>query len=246
MSSPESSSSSMAMRGCSTAELQRLVALLLAARQVDVERPGAGTARRSRCARPRPRMRRGQVGGGPTLRQRAPRPARRRARRPAPRWGTASPGTGPAAARCHVGRASTSSPSRVTRATEHLVAGPAHDHVRQRRLAGAVGTHHGVHLARRHREVDAVEDLLAARHAGPQAAGSRACVMPPSTITSSPSTRDVVHRHRPGGRQRTAARRRRGENVLPCFQHSISLSSHSTSPSLTATRRRGCSVSPMA
>ena len=48
-------------------------------------------------------------------------------------------------------------------AADHLVAGPAHQHVGQRALARAVGAHHGVDLAAAHLEVDAAQDLLAGR-----------------------------------------------------------------------------------
>jgi hypothetical protein len=47
------------------------------------------------------------------------------------------------------------------RPAEHLVAGLAHDDGRQRALAGAVGTHDRVDLARPDGEIDPVEDLLA-------------------------------------------------------------------------------------
>ena len=93
MSRPESSSSRMAIRGSQHGQLQRLVALLLAAGQVDVERPveqallepdplglGQQPARRGRRLRRRGRP--------------APRAACRRRRRRAPRSGTASRGAG--------------------------------------------------------------------------------------------------------------------------------------------------------
>ena len=44
----------------------------------------------------------------------------------------------------------------------HLEVGLAHDHVGQRRLAGAVGAHEGVDLALADREVEPLEDLLVA------------------------------------------------------------------------------------
>ena len=40
-----------------------------------------------------------------------------------------------------------------------LVAGMAHQRVGERRLAGAVRPHHGVHLVRRHGQIDALDDL---------------------------------------------------------------------------------------
>ena len=75
----------------------------------------------------------------------------------------------PAAARSHVGMAEHVDAVERHRALEHLVAGLAHHDRRQRALAGAVRTHDGVHLAARHGEVDAADDLLA-RDGGPQPA----------------------------------------------------------------------------
>src|SRR3546814_3545535 len=54
-------------------------------------------------------------------------------------------------------------------AAEHLVAGPAHDDVGQRGLAGAVRAHDGVDLAGADGEVDPLEDLSTG-DAGPKAA----------------------------------------------------------------------------
>ena len=48
------------------------------------------------------------------------------------------------------------------RSAEHFVCGIPGEHLRERGLAGAVRSHHGVHLARIHREVDALEDFLIA------------------------------------------------------------------------------------
>ena len=44
-------------------------------------------------------------------------------------------------------------------AVGHLVVGVTHDRVRERRLAGPVGTHQRVQLAVAHDEVDAAQDL---------------------------------------------------------------------------------------
>ena len=72
------------------------------------------------------------------------------------------------------------------------VAGPTHDHVGQGRLPGAVRAHDGVDLAAAHDQIDPLEDLPAC-HLGPEAldaqlAHERAATVT-STSTSSPSTR---------------------------------------------------------
>ena len=54
-----------------------------------------------------------------------------------------------------------SSPLKRTSARRQLVAGTAHEHVRQRRLARAVRAHQRVGLALLHGEVDPLQDLLA-------------------------------------------------------------------------------------
>jgi hypothetical protein len=48
----------------------------------------------------------------------------------------------------------------VDRPLADLEAGMAHDHVRERRLAGPVGSHERVDLALRDVEVEALEDVL--------------------------------------------------------------------------------------
>src|SRR5262249_921003 len=48
------------------------------------------------------------------------------------------------------------------RALRDLVPGPPRQHVRERRLAGAVGAHDRVHLAGVDREIHTLEDLVAA------------------------------------------------------------------------------------
>ena len=113
MSRPESSSSRMAICGCSTRELQRLVALLLATRQVDVERP----------------VEEALVEADPLGLGRAALGAGRRGPTPRPRSASVStssrltPGTSvgycmtrcrPARPAATLGRASRSTPSRVT------------------------------------------------------------------------------------------------------------------------------------
>ena len=71
---------------------------------------------------------------------------------------------------------------------DDVVSGLAHDDARHRRLAGPVRAHDGVHLARLHGEVDAVQNLLAG-NAGLQV-GDRegAHLFPFSMKTSSPFT----------------------------------------------------------
>ena len=193
---PESSSSRMAMAGLEHAELQRLVALLLAAGEVDVD--GAveeAVVEADALGLGDDPV--GHVGGvAPAGRRRPP-----RARRPRPRPGTSvgycMARNRPAWARSHGARPSRSTPSRVTEPAEHLVAGPAHDHVRQRRLARAVRAHDGVDLAGADGEVDPLEDLLAG-HAGPQAADLEH-VVGHATTTSICAVDDagLVHGHRP-------------------------------------------------
>ena len=120
-----------------------------------------------------------RVGLGDHARQAPRRSTARRRRRPASSTSSSdTPGTSvgycmarnrPAWARCHGAMASTSTPSRVTDPAEDLVAGPAHDHVGQRRLARPVGAHDRVDLAASapSRSMPS-QDLLAA-DAGPQA-----------------------------------------------------------------------------
>ena len=115
------------------------------------------------------------------------------------------------------------------RAAEDLVAGPAHEHVRERGLARAVGAHDRVHLAAAHLEVEAAQDL-APLDTGPQA------------VDPKRRSRDLHHdvvavddarrRRAPAGWPGSdCGSPSTSENVLPCFQHSISRSSPSTSPS---------------
>ena len=146
-------------------QLQRLVLLLLTARQVDVQRPvdEPGIERQA--------LRLGPDGGvhghdvaparpGGRLEQGVERHARDLGR---VLQGEEQPGLRPLprVERQEIDAVEGDSPA------EHLVAGTAHHHVGQRRLARSVGTHHGVHLAGPHGEVDAAQDLLA-RHPGPQ------------------------------------------------------------------------------
>src|SRR6056297_686883 len=135
------------------------------------------------------------------------------------------------------------------RAPEHVVAGLAHHHAGQRALAGAVGAHHGMDLARRHREVDALQDLLVA-DGGAQAADlERAHEVSPvsdvpvadvpasdvawpagPTITR-PSTTDASYTSTgwvAGSVDGTPVTRLK---ALLCLGHSSSSSSHHTSPS---------------
>ena len=206
------------------AELQRLVALLLAAGQVDVH----GAVQEAVVEADAPGLGEDAVGdrrpGRARGRRRRPR-ARRPPPRRAPRWGTAWRGTGPAWARSHGARPSRSTPSRVTDAAEHLVAGAAHDHVGQGALAGAVRAHDGVHLAGADREVDPLEDLLAG-HAGAQARGSRARARTrhsTTTSTSPSTTRASYTGHRPGGGQRRGLAGLQGEGaaVLPALEGAL-------------------------
>ena len=74
------------------------------------------------------------------------------------------------------------------RPLRHVVSVTAGDHVGQRRLARAVGSHHRVHLARGDLQVDSGQDL-AARHRGPQAFDNqRAHEAPPASSSPSVST----------------------------------------------------------
>ncbi len=68
-----------------------------------------------------------------------------------------------------------------------VVAGPAHDHVGQRRLARPVRPHDGVDLAAGHRQVDAPQDVLTA-DSGPKAGHLKHAHFGTSTTTWSPST----------------------------------------------------------
>ena len=175
---PESISSRIGDRGREHAELQRLVALLLAAGEVDVQRRGeeplveADALGLGARGAPRPRPCR-----GPTAAKAASSTSTsgHAGHLGGVLHGEEQPGLGPLPRR----QASTSTPSRVTDPAEHLVAGPAHDHVGQRRLARAVRAHDGVDLAGADREVDPREDLLAG-HAGPQAADLEHVVISPS------------------------------------------------------------------
>ena len=131
----------------------------------------------------------------------------------------------PAWARSHVSRASTSTPSRVTEPPVHLVAGPAHDHVGERRLARAVGAHHRVDLAAAHDEVDPAggSPCRRRRPAGPRCTAqlARRLAHAITTNTSSPSTRtSYTGTGRVAGSDVGLAGRS-SEKQLPCFQHSI-------------------------
>ena len=103
----------------------------------------------------------------------------------------------------------------------------AHEHVGERRLAGAVGAHEGVHLTGRDLEVDAAQDL--------HSRDRRMQVRDPqdahrSTITSSPSTR-VPYTGTGWVAGRVCGSPLSSEKVEPCLGHSISRSSAQTSPS---------------
>ncbi len=148
------------------AQLQRLVLLLLAARQVDVDGPhqqlgvegeplGLGRDRRPHQLGVAAR---GPDGRGQQVLHGHARHLGRVLQR------QEQPGVRPLPGRHgqHVGAVERHRPA------EHLVAGPAHDHVRQGRLARAVGAHDRVDLARANRQVDPSQDLLAG-HPGPQA-----------------------------------------------------------------------------
>jgi hypothetical protein len=147
------------------AELQGLVLLLLAARQVDVEGPidEPGIERQALGLGPDVGVDRDGVataGAGRRLQQRVERHAGHLGR---VLQGEEQSGLGPLPRfePQHVDAVERHGPS------QHLVAGAAHQDVGQRRLARPVGTHHRVHLARPHSQVDAAQDLLA-RHPGAQ------------------------------------------------------------------------------
>src|SRR5690606_8956304 len=95
-----------------------------------------------------------------------------------------------------------------------------------------VRPHDGVHLAAGDGEVDALQDLPA-RHAGPQAPHleerhqNRTTTSSPSTATSYTATGCVA-----GSVFGSPVS---SEKAEPCFQHSISLVSSYTSPSLSGT-----------
>ena len=132
--------------GASTAELEGLVALLLAAGQVDVERPGQQGRRQPDA----PRLGRHQVGARrPVSRPRAPRASARASSRDTPGTsvGYCMARNSPAWARCHGGQAEQVDAVEGDAARRHLVAGPAHDHVGQGGLARPVRAHDGVDLA---------------------------------------------------------------------------------------------------
>ena len=76
----------------------------------------------------------------------------------APRPGTGTPRTSPSRARSSTGKTQQLVTADLRR-TGGLVLALAHQHVAQRRLAGAVRAHEGMDLAERDLEVDAVEDL---------------------------------------------------------------------------------------
>ena len=185
--------------GCEHGELHRLVALLLAARQVDVER-----AVEEAPVEADP-LRLVTVASSSTRRRRD-RPRRDASSRTSDRR---TPGTSvgycmarnsPAWARSHVRQREQVDAVERHRPAGHLVARAAHDHVRQRRLARAVRSHHGVHLAGAHREVDARAGSPARRRspAGPRSPASlslapRLTACPPRSHldTTSPSTTDT-------------------------------------------------------
>ena len=211
------------------AELQGLVALLLAAGQVDVHGPVE-----------EPVVEADALGLGDDQRR-----ARRRCRA---RWrakaasststsghaghlggvlhGEEQAGLGPLPRRHgeHV------DPVEGDRAAEHLVAGPAHDDVRQRGLAGAVRAHDGVDLARADGEVDPLEDLLAG-HAGPQALDLQHVISHRRPPRSARRRRGPRTRARPWWRAATRARRRPARTRCRASSTRWSRSSQSTSPS---------------
>ena len=109
------------------------------------------------------------------------------------------------------------------RAAEHLVAGPAHDHVRQRRLARAVRAHHGVDLAAADGEVDALQDLLAGRRRRAGRSISETCSLTATTTSTSPSTTRASYTGTGLVAGSDSGSPVTSENALPCFQHSIML-----------------------
>ena len=163
--------------------------------------------------------------------RRGRRPARRRGRRRAPRWGTACTRKRPRAARSHVRQGEHVLAVEGDRPAEHLVAGPAHDHGRQRGLAGAVRAHDGVDLAGRHRQVDALQDLLAG-HRGSQPAdlerASRGSLTHDHVVAVDA---DLVDGHRLRGRQRLRLAGRRARTCCRASSTRSPCSSQSTSPS---------------
>ncbi len=109
---------------------------------------------------------------------------------------------------------------------------------RQRGLARAVRAHDGVDLARRDREVDALEDLLAA-DGGPQVLDLERASRHASTDHVVAVDADVVHGHRLGGRQRLRLARRRARTS--CRASSTRSPGRRRAPRpRTATPRHGC------
>ena len=147
------------MRGREHGELHRLVALALAAREVDVERtvqqtllePDAAGLLEQQVVEPVD----APAASGERLAEHVVDGDAGHLRRVLHDEVQAGGGTLPRRHGEHVDAVERD------RAVDDLVARLAHDDRRQRALAGAVGTHHGVHLAARHGEVDAAQDLLA-------------------------------------------------------------------------------------
>ena len=144
-------------------ELQRLGALLLAARELVVHAARRGTRRRTprRSASARDR---GRAGPSRVAPRRVERRGRRspRAARPGTSTGYCIARKSPRAARCQVGRPSSSSPSIVTepRGDRRSRRGPS-ARATSVDLPEPFGPIERVHLARRDLEVDAAQDLVA-------------------------------------------------------------------------------------
>ena len=207
MSRPESSSSRIAIFGPQHGELERLVALLLATGEVDVE----GTVQES-LLEPDPlglgAQHRLEVGGvAPARRQRLGEDVDERHARHLDRVlhheVEACGGAAPGGHRQHVLAVERD------RAGDRVVAGLAHHDRRERALAGAVRAHDGVHLAGRHGEVDPAQDLIAtdrgAKAADLERAHCRTSVAGPGVDRDhdlAVDDRSLEHRHGLRGRQR--------------------------------------------
>jgi hypothetical protein len=208
-------------------QLQRLVALLLAAGQVDVERAVEEPAVEADAIRlgidDRAEVARIAAGGDERFGKHLLEPDARHFCRILQREEQTRVRALPRLHREDVGAVERH------RSSEDLVARPPHQHVRQRRLARSVRAHDDVDLAAAHDQIDAPQDL-AAVDAGAQAVddqlgshGARTTTRPSTTTTSNTGVARVAGRH--CGSPSTS------ENELPCFQHSISLRSGNTSPS---------------
>ena len=211
--------------GLEHAELQRLVALLLAAGEVDVERP------RSRKRSSKPMRSASAAISAATSPCRGPRPRTQRCER---RRRSDTPGTSvgycmarnrPAWARSHAGRASRSTPSRVTVPPSDLVAGPAHEHVATASTCPSRSgpSRRGPRRCGRRGRCPGGSPCRRRRPAGRSISSTCVGVIGTATSIVAVDDPDLVDRHGPGGRQRPRARRSTSENELPCFQHSIGL-----------------------